>query len=61
MGSLVGKSIAGLLILALAGCGYRGPLEQPAEVKQENQAKKADPQRSNKTPDKPFVLDGVIE
>ena len=53
--------MAGLLVLALAGCGYRGPLEPPAEVKQENQAKKSEAQRSNKTPDKPFVLDGVIE
>jgi predicted small lipoprotein YifL len=54
-------SIAGLLMMAFSGCGYRGPLEPPAEVKQENQVKKSEAQRSNKTPDKPFVLDGVIE
>lgn len=54
-------SVAGLLAVALAGCGYRGPLEPPPEVKQESGAKKTAPLRSNKTPDKPFVLDGVIE
>jgi predicted small lipoprotein YifL len=60
-----------LLILAVAGvsaCGRRAPLERPSDARYEEErdaARKArqpaPPKPSRETPERPFILDGLID
>jgi predicted small lipoprotein YifL len=60
-----------LLILAVAGvsaCGRRAPLERPSDARYEQEREEARKNRqpapakpSKETPDRPFILDGLID
>lgn len=53
-----------LLVVAVAsGCGRRGGLERPSQAAvSENEAERArDADGDEEKPDKPFILDGLIE
>lgn len=58
--------VAGLLALAVAGCGVRGSLEAPAEAKAEGKASSAEAADAGPNsaaapkPHRGFILDGLV-
>ncbi len=61
---MVASVLAALLIVALlSGCGRKGPLEPPpgSVVNQgEYESETGDNQSGSQTPDRTFILDGLI-
>lgn len=57
-----------IAVASVAACGRRGPLERPIDVQYEQEreaARKArqptPPKPSKETPERPFILDGLID
>ena len=48
------------LSLLFAGCGVRGPLEPPPGADTSVEAPGKEPIRQENKPDRPFVLDGLL-